>query len=794
MSYAIRSGKLPEKQPESDLGIGSMTKFFSFWLRVALVGSVLMPLVVASGTLLPVVPLPLWQKGAFVAVLGLFAVLFFRSCQKLFGKFVEPFAKYSDETYSFLANIPPGWHSLAIITSAAVSLILELSIIRWQSSEFEFFAFYKNFSLIACFAGLGVGYGCANKKCIPLFLSLPLLLWQFVLLIFVRHVLPFPLLRCLLALPVTEQTSMGLNVELTPAYLVAMYFFLTVVFILTALALLPVGQLCGQLVATGSALKSYGFNLLGSLVGVVAVIFLSALWTPPVVWFGLACLGLLPFLRSSRGMLTAGGALSVAIAICLAWPLAFPVQRIYSPYQLLELAPAKEGGMLIRAAGLYYQMLLDLSPANLAARPELRLPARYYAIPYLAKKSPGSVLVLGAGTGNDVAAALRAGAQRVVAVEIDPAIIALGRSFHPEGPYQNPKVTVLNEDARAFLRNSKETFDLIVFGLLDSHTTSSNTASLRLDSYVYTLQSLTEARAHLKDDGVMCLSFSVASPAIAKKLYFMLEKAFDGHIPVCLGGKYNESFSFLQAKGGGLTISSDETTRLSYEDLTDALSKAQAKADISDDNWPFFYMPQRIWPVSYLPLVFLAVGITYLLIFSLQKERLEASSVSFFLLGAGFMLVETKAIAELSLYFGSTWTVTAITISAIMLMAFLANFVVQKTKNERLVIAFIALIASLAAGYVIASQGGMPITTAGKIAATAIITCPIFFSGLVFSFLLKRTSNAAGALSANILGAMLGGMLEYSAMYLGYRALYLVAIVIYALAFASSKVKTTSAT
>src|ERR1041385_3604761 len=40
---------------------------------------------------------------------------------------------------------------IAIALAAALSLFLELAVIRWQSSVLEFLAFYKNFSLLACF-------------------------------------------------------------------------------------------------------------------------------------------------------------------------------------------------------------------------------------------------------------------------------------------------------------------------------------------------------------------------------------------------------------------------------------------------------------------------------------------------------------------------------------------------------------------------------------------------------------------------------------------------------------------
>jgi spermidine synthase len=123
----------------------------------------------------------------------------------------------------------------------------------------------------------------------------------------------------------------------------------------------------------------------------------------------------------------------------------------------------------------------------------------------------------GLGTGNDVAAALRAGAGAVDAVEIDPAIQELGRIYHPELPYSDPRVRFVNDDARSFLRTTSATYDLIVYGLLDSHTLLSHASSVRLDSFVYIVEGFRETRAHLRDDGVVSLSFAILSGSSAAR-------------------------------------------------------------------------------------------------------------------------------------------------------------------------------------------------------------------------------------------------------------------------------------
>jgi spermidine synthase len=94
------------------------------------------------------------------------------------------------------------------------------------------------------------------------------------------------------------------------------------------------------------------------------------------------------------------------------------------------------------------------------------------------------VAIVGSGSGNDVATALRMGAAHVDAIEIDPAIAFLGTKYHPERPYDDPRVTLSINDARNFFRTADQKYDLIVYGVLDSHTALSHASSLRVDSYV----------------------------------------------------------------------------------------------------------------------------------------------------------------------------------------------------------------------------------------------------------------------------------------------------------------------
>ena len=115
------------------------------------------------------------------------------------------------------------------------------------------------------------------------------------------------------------------------------------------------------------------------------------------------------------------------------------------------------------------------------------------------------MLVIGAGNGGDVAVALAEGAKHVDAVEIDPVLVQLGRDHNPERAYQSPRVTLHVDDGRAFLQNSRGHYDLILFALPDSLTALAGQSELRLENYLFTIQAMRVARAHLEAGGAFAM-------------------------------------------------------------------------------------------------------------------------------------------------------------------------------------------------------------------------------------------------------------------------------------------------
>ena len=703
----------------------------------------------------------------------------------LLRRFRSQIDLHSAEQVVFLERLPVRWVDGAIVLAAALSLFLELAVIRWQSAVFELFAFYKNFSLLACFAGLGLGYALARRDRLTLLLVMPLLAWQMLLMTGLRYGMPSELTASLRVIPFSEQLNMGVLTVTMVSQQIAIYSLLVVSFLLTALAFIPIGQLCGSLMELREGVRAYGLNLLGSFAGVVLMFLASYLWTPPIIWFAVNFAAMICFLIFDRRPLALSTASFLTMAVVLAWPNSTGWEKIYSPYQLLERGQDEWGSMVVSAGGHFYQRVHDLSRLEQATGWPNQL-AHFYQFPYRIRgRSPGRIAIVGSGTGNDVAAALRNGAESVDAIEIDPAIMELG-NYHPERPYRDTRVTRVVNDARTFLRTTRASYDMVVYGLLDSHTLLSHGSSVRIDSFVYTVEGLREARARLNEGGVLSLSFGVMTNEIGKKLYLMMEKAFDGHPPVCIKMGESSFVAFLQNREGNLAVPESQLAATGLTEISSEFANPALQADLSTDDWPFFYMPRRIYPTSYLIALALILLLSISLIGNFVSAKPATGQAAFFFLGAGFMLVETKGITEAGLAFGNTWHVIGIVIAGILAMAFLANLCVQQFKLNNLVVPYFLLMASLVGGWLIAQTHSFSPTTEGRLGTLAVLVAPIFFSGIAFSTLLRSSGGVSGAMAANVLGALCGGLLEYNSMYFGFQSLYLLAIGLYLVAFVFS--------
>ena len=680
---------------------------------------------------------------------------------------------------------------LNVVLAAGLSLFLELSIIRIHSSYLHFFSFLKNISLISCFLGLGIGYALKNYKIYSINWIYPLLTIQIIILFFLNQT---PVSSILIN-PIAEQLTMGQDTARSISHLIIIYTFILFIYIFNALCFIPIGHMISILMQPLEGLKAYSFNLIGSLLGILLFIILSFFWMPPLVWILISYLIFLVINKKNKEKNLFSGACVILLVILLSSFIKDKKETIYSPYQniSIEHLTTPQNPVIIQTSHLFYQALLNLSenlkftleggktPGNIFGHHvDVNHEREFYNLPYLISSDIKKVLIVGSGAGNDVAAANRFNIKNIDAVEIDPVIANLGKKYHPEKPYSKENVNLSINDARSFIKNNKSKYDAIIYGLLDSQTNLSSKGGIRLDSYVYTIEAFEEAKKSLKKDGFIYISFFVQTPELGYKLFKMLEKTFYVK-PLVLKSEVNDRYIFISKNDEKIKF---DLSNLKYFKPINDFGKKIYKVDLSTDDWPFLYMPSKVYPITYLSIVTLLILSSIIFLNKIIEIKKNNFSYICFFLGAGFMLVETKCITEIAKIYGSTWMVTSIVIATILIMAFIANILVIKKIKLNISQIYLFLLLSLFLGYFCSTVGfnffNQKIL---NLILPILLTLPILFSGLAFSKELSRLNSASQALSANILGAMLGGFLEYNSMYFGLSSLYFLAGFLYFLAF-----------
>jgi SAM-dependent methyltransferase len=382
--------------------------------------------------------------------------------------------------------------------------------------------------------------------------------------------------------------------------------------------------------------------------------------------------------------------------------------------------------------------------------------------------------------GNDVAAALRNGAGRVEAIEIDPLILKLGRELHFEHPYQSPRVHVTLDDARSYIENSHDQFDLIVFSLLDSHTTTSHFTNIRIDNYVYTREALQRAKQLLKPDGLFIVKFQVENPWIASRLFKLLHDTF-GRDPIQFQtdiGEYDTSGRFfVSGSPERLAKATSEPALAAY--LATHGNVPMEPAVVTTDDWPYFYQH-----APGLPLIVILVSIAVLVVFGwfLRQTSGEGARLDphFMLLGAGFMLLEAQIVSRMALLFGTTWMVNAVVVSGLLCLIVGANLVYGAFPRFPFAAAYTGLFATLAGMYFFPMQKLFYESwTLRALVGTLALCTPVFFAGIIFVSSFARAGFRGSALGANLFGSLIGGLLESASLWFGLKSLTIVAAVLY---------------
>jgi hypothetical protein len=663
-------------------------------------------------------------------------------------------------------------------------LVLELAAIRWIGSQIRVFAYFANLVLMAVFLGMGLGVALGRRY--P-----HLFEWVFPALLVLAAVLALSKQVGLMDLgfPDPSISLWGADVRmvsfgqfcLATLVVVGLFWLVTLVFLLMAI---PVGWWFGQL----PPLRAYTYDLLGSLIGVLAFTAVAALHLPPAVWFGL---GLLPLAWVSRRWWAAFG---IGVILLTGWA---SQGAYFSPYNRIDLAtddfftgegqppnPVARPEYMLSVNRDFHQHLLDLSTATVSQEPPDALRARIqkiYEIPFRLTSRRDRALVVGAGTGNDAAAALRAGFAHVSCVEIDPVILRLGREKHPEQPYTRPNVRLINNDARAYFeQNHTDQYDVVCYGLVDSHAMFSALSTLRLDNYLYTVEGLRSGWKHVAPGGIMSVSFSVfAGDWMLYRLNNTLLEA-TGLQPLVILHGYNYGVTFLVGRE-----LMPQTVQATTGFPVHVLPEMEIR--IPTDDWPFLYLRPNTVPYAYLTVLTLILVTALVAVrqtFGADLLTSRRFDPVLFLMGAAFLLLETRMVTELGLLFGSTWVVNASVFAGVLVMVLLANGYVIRRTASRIQPWYVPLVISLLAVWWLGAGtlNQFSLLTRG-ILGGLLFALPVFFAGVIVSTLLKRAQDVPGALGSNILGSVVGGCLEYLSMYAGLRKMTLLAIALYLTAY-----------
>lgn len=743
-----------------------------------------------------------------------------------------------------------------LILVSLVILFLELACIRWFPAHVLYLTFFTNIVLLASFLGMSVGCLAASRSrnyiaWTPLLLAIALA---------TAHAVEISTKSLGKFVDVgnqvspqqvyfgTEYHSQDLSRYAIPVEALCGFFFIVI-----ALAFLGPGQELGRaLKRWPNRVHGYTLNIIGSIAGIVLFAACSWLELSPFWWFLLVALGLAYFYLISRRVRFTRrlwAVLATMLLVPVVWVAALApghpdspdqskAKQFWSPYYRIDF---NEPDLSLSVNLIYHQQMVSRNET---------FPA--YALPHLLNRDAGGaafvdVLIIGAGTGNDVSRALQWGARHVDAVEIDPAIYRLGRLYHPDHPYQDPRVQIHLDDGRNFLRSTDRKYDLIIYALVDSLVLHSGYSNIRLESFLFTSQTFADVRRHLKPDGTFVIYNYFRQGWLAARLQKGLEEAFGAGNPVVLTLPYRKVIEPDKATFGDFTIffagataplrntferqpeyvlrsdqppgpdSPNGFRRPDYDDkargelISDNRQPAKAgwqhfglatvlppndELRIATDDWPFLYLRKPMIPTMSLRgmaiMGVLALLLIYLFRFRRGKGLSEPASsaqadsrlldAQFFFLGAGFMLVETKAVVTMALLFGSTWVVNSVVFFAVLVMILFANRWVLSFKPAQLWPYYVGLLATLLLNTAVPLDFFLGMNWSVQVIGSCLLVfAPILFAAVIFAGAFSRTAEPDRALGINIAGAMVGGLAEYSSMFLGFQYVVLVAILFYTL-------------
>jgi spermidine synthase len=703
-------------------------------------------------------------------------------------------------------------------------LFFELTCIRWFASTVVFLTFFTNIVLLACF--LGVSVGCLASARHSSWMN------AFVPLVVVATASAYGFWRAYnsfgqMVINVGSQQSpqliyFGTDTRLAdpskwvvPIELVAGYFFVVI-----ALAFIGPGQEVGRrFAAIDNRLQAYTADILGSLAGIAVFGVMSYFRAPALVWFLIAVAIGVYFVPRRRWLHALAGLVVLGVIILTDWPFdsyGLPLRIVWSPYYQIRFSPPY---LSIDANNMGHQSMLQVDREGPG-----------YFLPYLLARAAGpkpfqNVLVVGAGSGNDVAAALAAGVRHVDAVEIDPVINELGRLHHPNRPYANPRVTVHLDDGRSYLRKTATHYDMISYALVDSVALHSSYSSVHLESFLFTEEAFRDVKAKLKPGGVFAMYNFYRKGWVVGRLVKLAETVF-GSRPIVISvpiqsvirpeDSERDFITFLLVGNGAHTVVDSIRSKFSsegsfwlnpelhanrqaagfsrirparwfglaqpFQRVVPAAVEVRAAERIPTDDWPFLYLRDRAIPDLNLRGIAMVAVLSLVILLAFAPVRRARLSGRMFFLGAGFMLVETKGVVHMALLFGATWVVNSIVFFSILTLVLLANVYTLLVRPRRLWPYYVLLTAALLFSGLVPMNTFLALPGASKVVAScAVVYMPVFFAGVIFAAAFRSSMQPDADFGSNIAGIVVGGLSEYLSLVIGFNHLLWVAVGYYVL-------------
>ena len=644
---------------------------------------------------------------------------------------------------------------MRLIVASALMLFVQLALIRWSGANLVHLSYFSNLILLASFLGIGLGFLRARK---------PRDLGRYApvaVLVLIAFIFFFP------ARIEGSSSELIFFTEVKPTGLPT-WVTLPLVFLVVAFAMTLLGENTGRAFLEFTALDAYRWDLVGSLSGTLLFTLVAFLRSPSWIWPTVMLVALV--LLYGKALPIVSWLAAIGIIVLLVIESLTPGVS-WSPYYKVttqDYTNTAPPYTAIQVNGIPHQNVLD-AEKRLEIEP-------LYGRPYeRAVDNPlRNVLVIGAGTGTDVALALSRGAQNVDAVEIDPRIQQIGIEKNPNQPYADPRVTTYIDDGRAFLSRTDKEYDLILFALPDSLTLVSGASQLRLESYLFTRESIQEAYDHLSPEGVFAMYNYYREDWLINRLAGTVEDVF-GHAP-CI-----DRFTAMQSLAVvAIGKSADNAVcDATWERAAIAAAGQEIPAPSADDR-PFLYLKDASIPQLYLILIGLILAVSLIAIRVVGGPlRQMRGYADLFLMGMAFLLLETRSITTFALLFGTTWLVNALVFAGVLLAVLLAIEVTRRYSPRRpWVVA--ALFISLAIAWLVPNAWLLTLPVPLRLLVAVVLAfAPIFCANLYFTSRFKEAANPTAAFAANLFGAMIGGTLEYLSLLTGYRFLLVVAAVIY---------------